>query len=147
MRSTYMQKQTRRMHVGAHMHTSANYPPPVSQMSPYVSAISKNNISADEGNASVLCLCFGRFVSTKTLNIHCLSSDLRWLPWQQIASHFKRRTKNSLAFPMHNEWPETALTQALSRSDLLRSVWPSQLSRRSGGAFPDRCSEPDSIPI
>lgn len=32
---------------------------------------------------------------------------------------------------MHNEWPETALTLALSRSDLLRSVWPSQLSRRS----------------
>lgn len=33
---------------------------------------------------------------------------------------------------MHNEWPETALTLALSRSDLLRSVWPSRLSRRSG---------------
>lgn len=58
VRFTYMQKHTRRMYVGAHMHTSANYPPPFHKCHPYVSAISKNNISADEGNASVLCLCF-----------------------------------------------------------------------------------------
>ena len=84
----------------------------------------------EEGDASLLCLCFSRFVSTKPLNIHCFGSDLTWLPWQQIASHFRggSRAKNSLAFPMHNEWPETALMLALSRSDLPRLVWPSQLS-------------------
>lgn len=55
--------------------------PHVSQMSP-LARKKKKKISAP-------CLGFlARFVSTKTLNIHRLSSDLRWLPCQQIASHF-----------------------------------------------------------
>lgn len=37
---------------------------------------------------------------------------------------------------MHNEWPETELTLALSRSDLLCSVWLSQLSPVFWGSVP-----------
>lgn len=37
---------------------------------------------------------------------------------------------------MHNEWPETELTLALSRSDLLCSVWLSQLSPVFRGSVP-----------
>lgn len=76
-------------------------------------------ISADEEDAALRLGFLARFVSTKTLNIHRPSSDLRWLPCQQIASHFEERggegaLKIALAFPMHNEWPETALVRASS---------------------------------
>lgn len=80
----------RKKYVNAHAGTLQIIPalPHVSQMSPL--AGEKKNISADEGGAaSALLLGFlARFVSTKTLNIHRPSSDLRWLPCQQIASHF-----------------------------------------------------------
>lgn len=51
----------------------------------------KKNIGADEEDAALRLGFLARFVSTKTLNIHRPSSDLRWLPCQQIASHFKGR--------------------------------------------------------
>lgn len=60
--------------------------PHVSQMSPLAG---KKNISADEEDAALRLDFLARFVSTKTLNIHRPSSDLRWLPCQQIASHFE----------------------------------------------------------
>lgn len=112
----------RKKYVNAHAGTLQIIPalPHVSQMSPLAR---KKNISADEGGAaSALLLGFlARFVSTKTLNIHRPSSDLRWLPCQKIASHFGAlgvewggALKIALAFPMHNEWPETALARASS---------------------------------
>lgn len=80
--------------------------PHVSQMSPL--AGKKKNISADEEDAALRLGFLARFVSTKTLNIHRPSSDLRWLPCQQIASHFERwgrsgrglrGAKNSFSIP------------------------------------------------
>lgn len=59
--------------------------PHVSQMSPLAE---KKNISADEEGAALRLGFLTRFISTKTLNIHRPSSDLRWLLCQQIASHF-----------------------------------------------------------
>lgn len=90
---------------------AANYSCPSPCFTNVTISREKKNISADEGGAaSALLLGFlARFVSTKTLNIHRPSSDLRWLPCQQIASHFGalgvegegrgRCAKNSFSVP------------------------------------------------